>query len=102
MKQNTKKLTLRLSEKEYGHLKAQAEAAGLKLEPLLRQMVQCLDIKPRPPDVYGELLQMLMAIERRLREIAHIADTPGGLLEPVLQEAVQLARDTWRLVKETL
>lgn len=98
MKQNTKKLTLRLSEKEYRHLKAQAEAAGLKLEPLLRQLVQNLDIKPRPPDVYGDLLWTLSAIEARLKVIS--SKTCISCRD--LRDAISLARQAWEAVKETL
>ena len=98
MKQNTKKLTLRLSEKEYTHLKTQAETAGLKLEPLLRQLIQGLDMKPRPPDAYGDLLWKLSAIETRLKEIS----CKTNISDCELCDAVSLAQQAWQLVKETL
>ena len=37
-----KTITLRLNADEYAHLQAQAGATGLKMEPLLRQLMETL------------------------------------------------------------
>lgn len=50
MRQIAKSILLRLTAEEYAHLKATADAAGLKLEPMLRQLILGVELRPRPPD----------------------------------------------------
>ena len=57
-----KTITLRLNADEYAHLQAQAGATGLKMEPLLRQLIMGVELRPRPPDTYAALLRELSAI----------------------------------------
>ena len=42
-----KTITLRLNAGEYAHLRKQAEATGLKMEPLLRQLILGVNLRPR-------------------------------------------------------
>ena len=44
-----KTITLRLNASEYNHLREQAEATGLKMEPLVRQLIMGVNLRPRPP-----------------------------------------------------
>ena len=57
-----KTITLRLNADEYAHLKQQTEATGLKMEPLLRQLIMGVNIRPHPPNAYASLLRELSAI----------------------------------------
>ena len=57
MRQIAKSILLRLTAEEYAHLKATADAAGLKLEPMLRQLILGVELRPRPPDEYTALLR---------------------------------------------
>ena len=45
-----KTITLRLNADEDAHLQAQAGATGLKMEPLIRQLIMGVQLRPRPPD----------------------------------------------------
>ena len=49
MDRNTAVL-VRLSPKEKEHLKAQAAACALKMEPYIRKLIMGNIIRPRPPD----------------------------------------------------
>lgn len=44
-----KTMTLRLNATEYAHLCRQAEVTGLKKEPLVRQLIMGVNLRPRPP-----------------------------------------------------
>ncbi len=44
-----KTMTLRLNAAEYAHLCRQAEVTGLKKEPLVRQLIMGVNLRPRPP-----------------------------------------------------
>ena len=70
-----KTVTLRLTASQYAHLQRQSEASGLKMEPLLRQLIMGVNLRPRPPDEAGQT---------------------------DIDEAVRLVRQAYRLIKETL
>lgn len=97
-----KTITLRLNAEEYAHLRKQAEAAGLKMEPLLRQMILGVDLRPRPPDEYAALLRELSAIGNNVNQLAHQANARGEAARAEIDEAACLVKQAWRLVKDSL
>lgn len=102
MRKIYKKLTLRLTAQEYVHLKTQAEIAGMKLEPLLRQLVMGVNLRPRPPDEYAALLRELSAIGNNVNQIAYWANATKSISTADMQETARLVKQAWRLVKDGL
>lgn len=97
-----KTITLRLNANEYAHLKQQAEATGLKMEPLLRHLILGVQLRPRPPDTYAALLRELSAIGNNVNQLAHQANARGEASRAEISEAALLVRQAIRLVKDTL
>ena len=97
-----KTITLRLNANEYAHLKQQAEATGLKMEPLLRHLILGIQLRPRPPDTYAALLRELSAIGNNVNQLAHQANARGEASRAEISEAARLVRQAVRLVKDTL
>lgn len=97
-----KTITLRLNANEYAHLKQQAEATGLKMEPLLRHLILGVQLRPRPPDTYAALLRELLAIGNNVNQLAHQANARGEASRAEISEAARLVRQAIRLVKDTL
>ena len=97
-----KTVTLRLNAGQYAHLCRQAEASGLKMEPLLRQLIMGVNLRPRPPDTYSALLRELNAIGTNINQIAHNTNAKKEAGQTDIDEAVRLVRQAYRLVKETL
>lgn len=97
-----KTITLRLNANEYAHLKQQAEATGLKMEPLLRHLILGVQLRPRPPDTYAALLRELLAIGNNVNQLAHQANARGEATTAEISEAARLVRQAVRLVKDTL
>ena len=97
-----KTITLRLNANEYAHLKQQAEATGLKMEPLLRHLILGVQLRPRPPDTYAALLRELSAIGNNVNQLAHQANARGEATTAEISEAARLVRQAVRLVKDTL
>ena len=102
MKQPYKTVTLRLNADQYAHLQQQAEIAGLKMEPLLRQLIMGTNLRPRPPDTYAALLRELSAIGNNINQLAHQANARGEAANEEIQEAARLVRQVARRVKDTL
>lgn len=97
-----KTITLRLNASQYTHLQKQAEIAGLKMEPLIRQLIAGVNLRPRPPDTYVALLRELSAIGNNINQLAHQANARGEATKDEIYEAAQLVRQVARLVKDTL
>lgn len=102
MRENYKKLTLRLNQNEYFHLLGLAQTTGLKYEPLLRKLILGETLRPRPPDTYAKLLRELSAIGNNLNQIAYWANARRGIRTDEINQAIQLVQEAWQLVKDNL
>ena len=91
-----------MNEAEYKHLKAQAQIAGMGVDPFIRNLVAGVQLRPRPPDEYTALLRELAAIGNNINQIAHWANAQKSIHEPEIVEAAVLANRAWRLVKDKL
>ncbi len=102
MRKNIKRLTLRLNETEYAHLKRLSEASGLKFETLLRQLILGTELRSRPPDCYAALLRELSGIGTNINQLAHWANGKSYATQAEIHDAAVLAKQAWQLVKDTL
>ncbi len=102
MQQRKRKITVRLNDEEYGHLKAQATNCGMKMEPLIRRLIMGMNIRPRPPDQYTALLRELSAIGNNINQIAYWANARKDISPRDVQDAKAYVTQAWRLVKEKL
>ena len=57
---------------------------------------------PRPPDTYTALLRELSAIGNNINQIAYWANSQKSIHEAEIVEAVVLAKETYKLVKEAM
>ncbi len=95
-----KKLTLRLSEKQYRHLRKNADAAGMKMEPYMRNLIMGHEVKPHPPEAYRGLLRELSAIGNNINQIAHIANAQQNISPENNYEAIRLVGEAMRIVRD--
>lgn len=102
MRTRNHSVSLWLNDEEYEHLKRQAEISGLKIDPLLRQLIMGVNLRPRPPDTYAALLRALSAIGNNINQLAHQANARGEATKEEIHAAVELARKMARLVRDTL
>ena len=91
----TKKITVRLTEKEYAKLCEMSATSGLKMEPVIRQMLNGYEIRPRPNAIYIKLIKELSAVGNNLNQIAHLANATGKVTESQLKETHQLLEKIW-------
>lgn len=91
----TKKITVRLTEKEYAKLREMSATSGLKMEPVIRQMLNGYEIRPRPNATYIKLINELSAVGNNLNQIAHLANATGKVTESQLKETHQLLEKIW-------
>ena len=102
MRKPHKTITLRLTPEQYTQLQEQANATGLKMEPLLRQLIMGVTLRPRPPDAYAALLRELSAIGNNVNQLAHQANARGEATRGEIEEAARLVRQASKLIRETL
>ena len=91
-----------LDDREYKHLLKQCSISGLNTSALIRHSVMGVNIQPKPPDTYADLLRELSAIGNNLNQIVYWANATKSINKAELAKAAMLIRQAWRLVKETL
>ena len=97
-----KTITLRLDATHYARLTETAQTAGLKIEPMLRQLIMGVTLRPRPPDTYAALLRELNAIGNNVNQLAHQANARGEATQEEIAVAVHLVQEAVQLVRDTL
>ena len=102
MRTRSRHISVWMNEQDYRHLKAQAELAGMGIDPFIRSLVSGLQLRPRPPDTYTALLRELSAIGNNVNQIAYWANAQQSISEADIQETTALVRRAWRLLKEAL
>ena len=102
MRQNVKSILVRLTAEEYAHLKAISEESGLKIEPMIRQMIMGIQLRPRPSDEYAALLRELSAIGNNINQIAYWANATKGISNQQIHDAAALVQRAFLLVKDNL
>lgn len=90
-----------LTDAELAHLRKQAAAAGLGIDPFLRSLILGVQLRPQPPDTYAALLRELSAIGNNINQIAHTVNGQKYAVDSQIDQAVVLVRRAWRLVKDS-
>ena len=102
MRRRNRHISVWMNDKEYSKLKKEAKAAGLGIDPFIRNLVAGVEIKPKPLEEYAKLLRELSAIGNNINQIAHMANYRKGISDAEIQEAAALTRQAFSLVKEFL
>lgn len=102
MRRRNHRVNVWLDDREYAHLKKQVEETGLGIEAIVRNLVMGLDVKPKPPEQFAGLLRELSAIGNNMNQIAHVANGQKYMDKAELEEAIYLAHEAFRLVKDGL
>ena len=90
-----------LTDAELAHLRKQAAAAGLGIDPFLRSLILGVQLRPRPPDTYAALLRELSAIGNNINQIAHTVNGQKYAADSQIDQAAALVRRAWRLVRDS-
>ena len=60
-----------------GHLLEQAELAGLKIEPFVRNVILSVQMQPRPKEEWAELLRQTSGIANNINQITRAVNARG-------------------------
>ena len=95
-----------LNDAELDHLRRQAVAAGLGMDPFLRSLILGVELRPRPPDTYAALLRELSAIGNNINQLARKANAGFAsrdevtralrMLDRVYELMYQLSQQSWQ------
>lgn len=102
MRRRNRHISVWMNDKEYTKLKKEAKAAGLGIDPFIRNLVAGVEIKPKPPEEYAKLLRELSAIGNNINQIAYVANYRKGISDAEIHEAAALTRQAFSLVKKFL
>lgn len=99
MRKRGKAVLVRLNEQEYVHLKRQSEITGLKMEPLVRQLILGRDVKLRPPENLAALLRQMSAMGNNINQIAKTANSSKFIRSEDIEEIKKMQSELWKVVK---
>lgn len=100
MRKRGKAVLVRLNEQEYVHLKRQSEITGLKMEPLVRQLILGQDVKPRPPENLAALLRQMSAMGNNINQIAKVANSSKFIRSEDIEAIQKMQDELWQSIKE--
>ena len=93
MKLRERKITVRLTDAERDHLLAQAELAGLKIEPFVRNVILGVQMQPRPKEEWAELLRQTSGIANNINQITRLANTVKSVSPAQVEELQRLCSE---------
>ena len=102
MRKNIKTMTLRLNAAEYAHLCQQARVSGLKKEPLIRNLIMGVEIKPRPTEEQLRLVREISGVANNINQITRLANTVKSVSPAQVEELQRLCSEALSLVRESL
>ena len=91
---------MRLNEQEYAHLKRLSETTGLKMEPLIRQLILGRDVKPRPPENLAALLRQMSAMGNNINQITKVANSSKFIRSEDIEAIQKMQDELWQAIKE--
>ena len=100
MRKRGKAVLVRLNEQENVHLKRLSETSGLKMEPLIRQLILGRDIKPRPPENLAALLRQMSAMGNNINQIAKMANSSKFIRSEDMEAIQKMQDELWQAIKE--
>lgn len=99
MKLRERKITVRLTDAERDHLLAQAELAGLKIEPFVRNVILGMQMQPRPKEEWAELLRQTSGIVNNINQITKRANSGELVTEETLRLIADMQVQIWNKLK---
>ena len=100
MRKRMIKISVRLNEQEHAHLKRLSETTGLKMEPLIRQLILGRDVKPRPPENLAELLRQISAMGNNINQIAKVTNSSKFIRSEDIEAIQKMQDELWQAIKE--
>ena len=100
MRKRMIKISVRLNEQEHAHLKRLSETTGLKMEPLIRQLILGRDVKPRPPENLAELLRQISAMGNNINQIAKVANSSKFIRSEDIEVIQKMQDELWQAINE--
>lgn len=99
MKLRERKITVRLTDAERDHLLAQAELAGLKIEPFVRNVILGVQMQPRPKEEWAELLRQTSGIANNINQITKRTNSGEAVTEETLRLIADMQAQIWNKLK---
>ena len=100
MRKRMIKISVRLNEQEHTHLKRLSEITGLKMEPLVRQLILGRELKLRPPENLAALLRQMSAMGNNINQIAKTANSSKFIRSEDIEAIQKMQDELWQAIKE--
>ena len=96
------KISVRLSQTEAARLNTLASECSSKKEPLIRNLIMGVEIKPRPTEEQLRLVREISGIANNINQITRLANTVKSVSPAQVEELQRLCSKALSLVKESI
>lgn len=100
MRKRGKAVLVRLNEQEHAHLKRLSETTGLKMEPLIRQLILGRELKPHPPENLAALLRQMSAMGNNINQIAKVINSIHTVPKDDIEQIQEMQSDIQKMQSE--
>ncbi len=100
MRMRNKVLYVYLSEDEHNALTKKVAETGLSTSAYIRNAIMGIELRPRPPDDYYNLLKEINAIGVNINQIAHIANFERTVADEKIAYVVELIEEVIEKVRD--
>ena len=100
MRKRGKAVLVRLNEQEYAHLKRLSETSGLKMEPLIRQLILGRELKRHPPENLAALLRQMSAMGNNINQIAKVANSSKFIRSEDIEAIQKMQGELWQAIRD--
>ena len=100
MRKRMIKISVRLNEQEHAHLKRLSETSGLKMEPLIRQLILGRELKPHPPENLAALLRQMSAMGNNINQIAKVANSSKFIRSEDIEAIQKMQGELWQAIRD--
>lgn len=100
MRKRGKAVLVRLNEQEYAHLKRLSETSGLKMEPLIRQLILGRELKPHPPENLAALLRQMSSMGNNINQIAKVINSIHTVQKDDIEQIQEMQSDIQQMQSE--
>lgn len=100
MRKRSHVIPVHLNTRELKYLDEQVQKSGLAREEYLRTLVAGAEVHAKPCEHHADLLRKIAGLCNNANQLAHVANATGTAGQESISQMLQIAKETWRIVKE--
>lgn len=102
MRLRSKRIDVRLNEKEYRHFEKQLAVTGLSKSMLLRKLIMGENVQPKATDDVKETFRLVANLTNTTNQLAKIANATGYVDPGKIDSLLIMVNKCWEIMKRII